>query len=251
MTLRPWWAEEKERNACRRLSPAGDVQRVLPSSTPLPLLQLLQLLSAMATFTPAPMLTPGIAVVTGASSGIGRSCAVALSHAGWTVVVSGRRAEELEETARIAKDSALGEIKPVRCVPGDLAKPEDIAALFEVVEKEFGESGCGAALGGKCANTAYCDRTIGPALQRDFAPQPLSHACSSFLAQNAGMNAPKANFEDVQLKDWNAIISINVTAPYLASQHAFRIMRDQLPQGGRSVSLPSSLVFSLTSKQDH
>lgn len=63
-----------------------------------------------------------------------------------------------------------------------------------------------------------------------FLPRTLAHFHSP---QNAGMNAPKANFEDVRLQDWNDIIAVNVTAPYLASQHAFRIMRDQVPQGGR------------------
>jgi 3-oxoacyl-[acyl-carrier protein] reductase len=38
--------------------------------------------------------TPKVAVVTGASRGIGRACAVALAHAGWTVAVGYRTSEK-------------------------------------------------------------------------------------------------------------------------------------------------------------
>ena len=87
----------------------------------------------MVTYT-----TPGIAIVTGASSGIGRACAIALSHAGWTVVVRGRRADQLEQTIKPAQDGKAD--SKLKAVAGDLAKPEDVKALFDVVEKEYGTS---------------------------------------------------------------------------------------------------------------
>ncbi len=43
---------------------------------------------------------PPRAVVTGATSGLGRELAVQLARRGWRVAVTGRRAEELRETAR-------------------------------------------------------------------------------------------------------------------------------------------------------
>ena len=39
-----------------------------------------------------------IALVTGAGTGIGRACAVALAEAGWTLAICGRREELLLET---------------------------------------------------------------------------------------------------------------------------------------------------------
>jgi len=78
---------------------------------------------------------PGIALVTGASSGVGRSAAVALSEAGWTVVVCARRADALEDTVRLSNEKGNGK---ARAVAADLAKPEDIKRLFATIKEEFG-----------------------------------------------------------------------------------------------------------------
>ena len=79
--------------------------------------------------------TSRIAVVTGASSGIGRSASVALNAAGWTVILSARRKEMLEETVDMM---GSGGKERARVVVGDLAKAEDVKALFEVVRREYG-----------------------------------------------------------------------------------------------------------------
>lgn len=72
-----------------------------------------------------------IAVVTGAGSGIGRAVALTLAEAGWTVVLAGRRAEALEETAAAAPGKAV-------CVPTDVSDPDGVAALFATVRDRFG-----------------------------------------------------------------------------------------------------------------
>ena len=53
-----------------------------------------------------------IALITGAGSGIGRASALALMDAGWTVVLAGRRAGELQATAAHAPDRALAPRSP-------------------------------------------------------------------------------------------------------------------------------------------
>lgn len=75
-----------------------------------------------------------IAVVTGAGSGIGRGVTLALAGAGWSVVLAGRKAERLEETAALAADSGAD----LLCVPTDVARPEDVDALFETVRERYG-----------------------------------------------------------------------------------------------------------------
>ena len=75
-----------------------------------------------------------VAVVTGGGSGIGRAAALALQGDGWNVVVAGRRKEELDKTASMAKAGG-GKIVGVRC---DVSKPEDVKNLFAETQKVFG-----------------------------------------------------------------------------------------------------------------
>jgi NAD(P)-dependent dehydrogenase (short-subunit alcohol dehydrogenase family) len=69
------------------------------------------------------------------------------------------------------------------------------------------------------------------------------------LFNNAGMGAPPVNFEDLSLAQWQAVVATNLTAPFLCTQHAFRIMKNQIPRGGRiinngSISAHSPRPFS-------
>jgi NAD(P)-dependent dehydrogenase (short-subunit alcohol dehydrogenase family) len=84
-------------------------------------------------------MTPKTALVTGAGSGIGRAVSVALSTAGFSVVLAGRRKEELEKTA------AMG--KGMLAVPCDVTNPESVKALFSNLERLdllFNNAGMGA-----------------------------------------------------------------------------------------------------------
>jgi NAD(P)-dependent dehydrogenase (short-subunit alcohol dehydrogenase family) len=75
-----------------------------------------------------------VAIVTGASSGLGVDFALGLAEAGADVVISGRRAERLEETR--SKAEALGR----RCVAvrADVAVPEDCDRTVATALEELG-----------------------------------------------------------------------------------------------------------------
>src|SRR6266571_2102100 len=75
-----------------------------------------------------------IALVTGASSGVGRAVSLALQSAGYSVVLAGRRAAELATTAALAK-APDGKMLPV---PTDVSKPDSIRALFAKTKEAFG-----------------------------------------------------------------------------------------------------------------
>jgi NAD(P)-dependent dehydrogenase (short-subunit alcohol dehydrogenase family) len=84
-------------------------------------------------------MTSKIALVTGAGSGIGRAVSLALSAAGFSVVLAGRRAEELEKTAAQGKDMLP--------VPTDVTNPDSVNALFSRLERLdllFNNAGMGA-----------------------------------------------------------------------------------------------------------
>lgn len=72
-----------------------------------------------------------IAIVTGAGSGIGRACAVALAREGARVAVVGRRKDRLEKAAAEAGGSAL-------LIAADVSKRDDIERVVEETMEAFG-----------------------------------------------------------------------------------------------------------------
>lgn len=75
-----------------------------------------------------------IALVTGAGSGIGRAVSLTLHAAGYAVVLAGRRAARLEETAAQAKPDGT----PMLVVPTDVSDPAAVRALFARAREAFG-----------------------------------------------------------------------------------------------------------------
>lgn len=71
------------------------------------------------------------ALVTGAGSGIGRAVAVALSSAGYRLILTGRRAEPLSDTARRLDGPSLVH-------PADISQPGEVEALFDAAVNRFG-----------------------------------------------------------------------------------------------------------------
>lgn len=52
------------------------------------------------------------------------------------------------------------------------------------------------------------------------------------LFNNAGMDVPGIAFEDVPFDVWSRILTTNLTGQFLCAQGAYRLMREQSPQGG-------------------
>ena len=72
-----------------------------------------------------------VALVTGAGTGVGRSAALALLRHGWSVVLSGRRREPLDEVAAQGEGRTLA-------VPTDITDPAAVEALFARTRERFG-----------------------------------------------------------------------------------------------------------------
>ena len=87
-----------------------------------------------------------IAVVTGASSGIGKAIALSIAAHGAEVCLIGRRRELLEDVSK--QIHALG--SSGHACPADLTKDEDIRGLGERCQKDFGRVNilvlCGGAI---------------------------------------------------------------------------------------------------------
>jgi NAD(P)-dependent dehydrogenase (short-subunit alcohol dehydrogenase family) len=74
-----------------------------------------------------------IALVTGAGSGIGQACALALLEAGWTVVFNGRRAAPLQAAIAQSPHAARA-----WAAPADVGDEAAVASLFEQIRQRHG-----------------------------------------------------------------------------------------------------------------
>src|ERR1700733_10471349 len=75
-----------------------------------------------------------IALVTGAGSGIGRAVSLALQADGYSVVLAGRHAAKLDQTAATASASGGRMV----AVAADVSDPESVRALFAKTRETFG-----------------------------------------------------------------------------------------------------------------
>lgn len=131
-------------------------------------------------------------MVTGAGSGIGRACAIALGNAGFAVVLAGRRLDALEETAKSITTETL-------CFSTDVSDPKSVAELFAATHQKFGRL--------------------------------------DVLFNNAGTGAPgTVMLEDLTFEQWQTVVNVNLTGPFLCTQQAFKLMKNQSPQGGRIIN---------------
>lgn len=137
-------------------------------------------------------LTGKVALVTGATGGIGEAIAKALHAQGATVALTGRREAEL---ARVAE--ALGGAR-VLVAPADLADPAAPAALVEKLEAEAGSL--------------------------------------DILVNNAGFTRDMLALR-MGDADWNAVLEVDLTAPFRLARAALRGMMKR--RNGRIVSIAS------------
>lgn len=77
------------------------------------------------------MIPPKIVLITGASQGIGRACALAFLNAGHHVVLAARGRDALDDVARHAPDRALVQA----C---DVTDPDQVDALFAAITDRYG-----------------------------------------------------------------------------------------------------------------
>lgn len=83
-------------------------------------------------------------------------------------------------------------------VAADVSQPESVDALFAAIQDKFGRL--------------------------------------DVLFNNAGVSGMGVKFEDLTFAQWQNVVNTNLTGSFLCAQGAFRLMKAQLPQGGRIIN---------------
>ncbi len=73
-----------------------------------------------------------IALVTGASSGIGRNAALSLATADFTVIATSRRLDVLKETSAMSSEG-------IDCIVSDVTDTTSVDSLFKEIKERYGK----------------------------------------------------------------------------------------------------------------
>jgi 3-oxoacyl-[acyl-carrier protein] reductase len=141
------------------------------------------------------------AVVTGASQGIGRACALELARCGANVALVARNQQKLEEVAReIQSSGRAGTGAPTRAlvVPADVENEDQVKTAFKTVIAEFSKI--------------------------------------DILVNNAGITRDQLIMR-MKRADWDAVLNTNLTSAYLCTQQAISSMLKQ--RWGRIINITS------------
>lgn len=69
-----------------------------------------------------------------------------------------------------------------------------------------------------------------------FAKVKAAHGRLDLVFNNAGGGAPPVPLEELPYEAWLGVLAANLTGPFLCTQEAMKIMRDQKPRGGRIIN---------------
>src|SRR5664279_189480 len=56
------------------------------------------------------------------------------------------------------------------------------------------------------------------------------------LFNNAGIFSPPVSIDEITFEQWQSAVDINLTGAFLCAQEAIKIMKDQIPRGGRIIN---------------
>ncbi|CAM5795346.1 SDR family oxidoreductase [Rhizobacter sp. Root404] len=64
------------------------------------------------------------------------------------------------------------------------------------------------------------------------------------LFNNAGTGAPAIPMDELTVEQWKAVVDVNLTAVFLCTQQAFKLMKTQSPRGGRIINNGSISAYA-------
>jgi NAD(P)-dependent dehydrogenase (short-subunit alcohol dehydrogenase family) len=100
------------------------------------------------------------------------------------------------------------------------------------LEKTAGEAGTAR----NRALIVEADVAVPASVDALFAKTKEKFGRLDLLFNNAGLFAPGVPLEDLTVDQWKAVVDVNLTGAFLCTQHAFRLMKEQQPRGGRIIN---------------
>ncbi|MBV9419704.1 MAG: SDR family oxidoreductase, partial [Alphaproteobacteria bacterium] len=100
--------------------------------------------------------------------------------------------------AALEGTAALAPAAKMLPVVADVGKPDAVSELFDTVRQRYGRL--------------------------------------DVLFNNAGTGAPPVPMEELTFAQWQAVVDVNLTGPFLCTQQAMRMMKAQEPRGGRIIN---------------
>lgn len=88
-------------------------------------------------------------------------------------------------------------------------------------------------LGMDCCVTDVTDPT---SVHNLFARTVNRYGRADLLFNNAGRGAWSSEIDELDVKEWKAVVDVNLTGAFLCTREAYRVMRKQEPQGGRIIN---------------
>lgn len=174
-----------------------------------------------------------VVLVTGASSGIGRACAVAFLDAGYRTVLTGRRAERLAETAALSPAGGENAL----CIACDVTDPVAVDDLFGGIADRFGR----LDVVFNNAGTNVKGATVGDTTFEEWRRVLSVNLDGAFLIARAAFIAMRDQDPQGGRIINNGSISAHVprpgSAPYTASKHAITGLTRSLSLDGRGCNI--------------
>lgn len=171
-----------------------------------------------------------IAIVTGAGSGIGKAVAIALHADGWTVVLAGRREEQLTETSKACGDRTL-------VVPADVNVQASVQNLFDQTIKHFGR----LDLLFNNAGIAALAKPMEELTLEEWQRVINTNLTGTFLCAQEAIKIMKCQHPMGGRIINNGSISAHVprphSAPYTASKHAITGLTKSISLDGRAYNI--------------
>jgi NAD(P)-dependent dehydrogenase (short-subunit alcohol dehydrogenase family) len=161
-----------------------------------------------------------LALITGASTGIGRATALRLARGGWTVLAGVRDPAAGES---LAQDAADGRVVPVEL---DVTDPAQIAAAVELVREQTAEGGLDALVNNAGIGLGGPLELISPEdLRRQFDVNVFAQIA---VTQALLPALRRAHGRIVFISSIGGRVAMAFTAPYAASKHALEAFGDAL-----------------------